>query len=90
MKSVLLQELAPALFHVEHSKNKMIRLSSPADSFSLFAIFAVLGLLRAGFRRRLPRKVSNADAPRGRQRFPSPLRVPWGEGNATRPASHAP
>jgi hypothetical protein len=53
MKIVVLQELASAMFHVEHKKNRVIRLSSPADSFSLFAIFAVLGLLRAGFRRRL-------------------------------------
>jgi hypothetical protein len=41
MKNVLLQELAPAMFHMEHSKNKMISLSSPANSLSLFAIFAV-------------------------------------------------
>jgi hypothetical protein len=60
MKNVLLQEVAPALFHVEHSRNKMIRLSRPADSFSLFAIFAVLGLLRAGFRRRLLKKTWTA------------------------------
>jgi hypothetical protein len=49
MKNVLLQELAPAMFHVEHSKNKVIGLSRPAKLFSLFATFAVLGLLRAGF-----------------------------------------
>ena len=51
MKVFLLQGLALAMFHVEHTRNRIIRLSSPADSFSLFAISAVLGLLRARFRR---------------------------------------
>jgi ABC-type uncharacterized transport system involved in gliding motility auxiliary subunit len=37
------QLLAPAVFHVEHIKNKNLRVSSLADSFSLLAIFAVLG-----------------------------------------------
>jgi hypothetical protein len=60
MKNVVLQELAPAMFHVEHKENRIIRLSSPADWFSLFTIFAVLGLPQAGFRRRLLKKPSTA------------------------------
>jgi hypothetical protein len=49
MKGVVVQLLALAVFHVEHSKNKNPCVSSTADSFSLFAIFAVLGSLRQGF-----------------------------------------
>jgi hypothetical protein len=67
MKKALLQELAPTMFHVERSENKIIRLSSPVDSFSPFAIFAVLGLLRAGFRRH--------PASRGRSLAPSAAKM---------------
>jgi hypothetical protein len=53
MKSGVVQLLAPVVFHVEHNKNKNPCVSSAADSFSLFVIFAVLGLLRRGLQRGL-------------------------------------